>query len=90
MSSAQATPPVQGAKLPTRTVVAYSFGDVANNLSFQMTSMFLLMYMTNVAGISAAMAETIYNFSHLTFWIIAPTTLMITNGPFWRQLMCSR
>ena len=60
MSSAQATPPVQGAKLPTRTVVAYSFGDVANNLSFQMTSMFLLMYMTNVAGISAAMAGTIY------------------------------
>lgn len=41
-------------------MISYSFGDVANNLSFQMTSMFLMMYMTNIAGVSAAMAGTIY------------------------------
>lgn len=60
MSSAPATAPAQGNKLSTGTVISYSFGDVANNLSFQMTSMFLMMYMTNIAGVSAAMAGTIY------------------------------
>lgn len=41
-------------------VVSYALGDVANNLSFQMTSMFLMVYMTEIAGVSAAMAGTIY------------------------------
>lgn len=35
-------------------------GDVANNLSFQMTSMFLMVYMTDIAGVPAAVAGTIY------------------------------
>ena len=41
-------------------VVSYALGDVANNLSFQMTSMFLMVYMTEIAGVSAAMAGMIY------------------------------
>lgn len=41
-------------------VVSYALGDVANNLSFQMTSMFLMVYMTEIAGVSAAMAGIIY------------------------------
>lgn len=41
-------------------VMSYSFGDVANNLSFQMTSMFLMVYMTDIVGIPAAVAGTIY------------------------------
>jgi glucuronide carrier protein len=35
-------------------------GDVANNVSFQMTSLFLMAYMTDIAGVPAALAGTIY------------------------------
>lgn len=41
-------------------IFSYSLGDVANNLSFQMTSMFLMVYMTDIAGVPAALAGTIY------------------------------
>lgn len=41
-------------------IFSYALGDVANNLSFQMTSMFLMVFMTEIAGISAAVAGTIY------------------------------
>ena len=47
-------------KLSNWRVISYSFGDVANNLSFQMTSMFLMVYMTDIVGIPAAAAGTIY------------------------------
>lgn len=48
------------AKLSNGRVVSYALGDVANNLAFQMTSMFLMVYMTDIAGIPAALAGTIY------------------------------
>ena len=38
--------------------LGYAAGDAANNLAFSMTSMFLLVYYTDVAGISAAAAGT--------------------------------
>ena len=41
-------------------MVSYALGDVANNLAFQMTSMFLMVYMTDIVGLSAAAAGTIY------------------------------
>lgn len=41
-------------------IFSYSLGDVANNLSFMMTSMFLMVYMTDIAGLSAGVAGTIY------------------------------
>ncbi|MPV38308.1 MFS transporter [Georgenia subflava] len=41
-------------------VLSYALGDVANNLSFLMTSTFLMVYMTDIAGIPAAAAGTIY------------------------------
>ena len=47
-------------EMPRRRVLAYALGDVANNVSFQMTSLFLMAYMTDIAGISAAVAGTIY------------------------------
>ena len=47
-------------QLSTKRVVSYALGDVANNLAFQMTSMFLMVYMTDIVGISAALAGTIY------------------------------
>ena len=46
--------------LPRRRVVSYALGDVANNVSFQMTSLFLMAYMTDIAGVPAAVAGTIY------------------------------
>ncbi len=47
-------------QMSTGKVVAYSLGDVGNNLSFLMTSNFLMVYLTDIVGISAAMAGTIY------------------------------
>lgn len=46
--------------LPNHRVLTYALGDVANNLTFMMTSMFLMVYMTEIVGISAAVAGTIY------------------------------
>lgn len=47
-------------KLSNGRVISYAFGDVANNVAFMMTSLFLMAYLTEIAGISAAMAGTIY------------------------------
>ena len=47
-------------KMPTHRVLSYALGDVANNLSFLMTSMFLMVFMTEIAGVSAGIAGTIY------------------------------
>lgn len=46
--------------LPRRRVVGYAMGDVANNVAFQMTSLFLMVYMTDIAGVSAGIAGAIY------------------------------
>ena len=46
--------------LPARTYWGYAAGDVANNLTFSMISAFLLLYYTDVAGISAATAGTLF------------------------------
>ncbi|HVI37912.1 MAG TPA: glucuronide transporter, partial [Gaiellales bacterium] len=41
-------------------VIGYSAGDAANNLAFSITSFFLLVYYTDVAGISAAAVGTMF------------------------------
>jgi glucuronide carrier protein len=46
-------------KLRTSQYLGYAAGEVANNLTFQMASVFLLIYYTDVAGISAATAGTL-------------------------------
>jgi glucuronide carrier protein len=40
--------------------VGYAAGDAANNLTFSMASMFLLLYYTDVVGISAAAVGTLF------------------------------
>ena len=40
--------------------LGYAAGDAGNNLAFSMTSMFLLLYYTDVVGISAAAAGTLF------------------------------
>src|SRR3954468_14336325 len=46
--------------------VGYAAGDAANNLAFSMSSMFLLIYYTDVVGISAAAVGTM--FMVVRFW----------------------
>ncbi|WP_421741351.1 glucuronide transporter [Cellulomonas sp.] len=57
-SSATGTAPPT--KLKFRTYLGYAAGDAGNNLAFSMTSMFLLLYYTDVVGISAAAAGTLF------------------------------
>lgn len=40
--------------------LGYGVGEAANNLTFSMVSAFLLIYYTDVAGISAAAAGTLF------------------------------
>lgn len=46
-------------RLPKISVLGYGAGDAANNLAFTTATMFLLVYYTDVAGISAAAAGTL-------------------------------
>jgi glucuronide carrier protein len=55
---AQAAPETRRLRLPQ--YLGYSAGDAANNLAFSMTSMFLLLYYTDVVGISAAAVGTLF------------------------------
>jgi glucuronide carrier protein len=52
-----ATPRVT--RLGTGQYLGYAAGEVANNITFQMVSAFVLIYYTDVAGISAAAAGTL-------------------------------
>ncbi len=47
-------------KLRRSQFLGYAAGEVANNLTFAMVSAFLLIYYTDVAGISAATAGTLF------------------------------
>lgn len=55
------TRPVGGLPpLRMQNYLGYMSGDVANNLAFSMQSMFLLIYYTNVAGLSPAVIGTMF------------------------------
>jgi glucuronide carrier protein len=47
-------------KLRAPQYLGYAVGDIANNLTFMMTSMFLLIYYTDVVGIPAAAVGTLF------------------------------
>jgi glucuronide carrier protein len=51
---------VTGKKLGISTYLGYAAGDAGCNLAFAMFSMFLLLYYTDVAGIPAAAAGTLF------------------------------
>lgn len=57
--SSPAGTPTTG-KLRLSQLLGYASGDAANNLAFSMTSMFLLLYYTDVVGISPAAAGTLF------------------------------
>lgn len=46
--------------LTLRNYLAYAAGDAANNLSFTMAGMFLLLYYTNVVGVEGAVVGTMF------------------------------
>src|SRR5689334_23937473 len=41
-------------------LIGYAAGDASNNLAFSMTSMFLLLYYTDVVGITATAVGTLF------------------------------
>ena len=61
MTISTAAPPESrtAGKLSVAQYVGYGGGDAANNLTFSLTSMFLLVYYTDVAGIAAGAAGTV-------------------------------
>ncbi|WP_269937109.1 glucuronide transporter [Arthrobacter sp. HY1533] len=58
-NSTQAISAPAVAPLPKRSIIGYGAGDAANNLAFTTATMFLLLYYTDVVGISAAAAGTL-------------------------------
>lgn len=46
--------------LTRRSYLAYAAGDAANNLSFTMAGMFLILYYTNVVGVEGAVIGTMF------------------------------
>ncbi|WP_225754392.1 glycoside-pentoside-hexuronide (GPH):cation symporter [Actinotalea sp. Marseille-Q4924] len=57
----QVTAPVVTARsLTLRNYLAYAAGDAANNLSFTMAGMFLILYYTNVVGVEGAVIGTMF------------------------------
>jgi glucuronide carrier protein len=47
-------------KLTLRNYLAYAAGDAANNLTFTMAGMFLILYYTNVVGVEGAVIGTMF------------------------------
>src|SRR3954451_15543358 len=61
MTTTTATPaPTRARPLGLSQYLGYASGDAANNLAFSMTSLFLLLYYTDVAGIAAAAVGTMF------------------------------
>jgi glucuronide carrier protein len=66
VTSSVDAPSVAPKKLTWRNYSGYAAGDAANNLAFSMSSMFLLLYYTNVVGLDAAAIGTM--FLLIRFW----------------------
>jgi glucuronide carrier protein len=50
----------QAEPLTTKNYLAYAAGDAANNVSFLMSSIFLILYYTNVVGVEGAVIGTMF------------------------------
>jgi glucuronide carrier protein len=58
-TTATASESKEAGRLGLSQYLGYAGGDVANNLTFSLASMFLLLYYTDVAGIAAGAAGTL-------------------------------
>ena len=54
------------ARLPIREKIGYGLGDAASNIFFQTVNMFLLFYYTDVFGLDAKVAGTLFILAR--FW----------------------
>ena len=59
-STAPTAAPPRTRPLALPQYLGYASGDAANNLAFSMTSLFLLLYYTDVVGIAAAAVGTMF------------------------------
>ena len=59
-ATAPVVAPVSARPLTMRNYLAYAAGDAANNLSFTMAGMFLILYYTNVVGVEGAVIGTMF------------------------------
>src|SRR3954466_8404180 len=66
VTATTASAPATTKRLGLAQYAGYASGDAANNLAFSMTSLFLLLYYTDVAGLSAAAVGTM--FLVVRFW----------------------
>jgi glucuronide carrier protein len=66
VASPIAAPVTAPKRLTWRNYSGYAAGDAANNLAFSMSTMFLLLYYTNVVGVEAAAIGTM--FLLIRFW----------------------
>lgn len=65
MATTAGEAPASVQRLSQGRVLSYALGDVANNLAFMMTSLFLMAYMTDIAGVSAGTAGAIYGLTKI-------------------------
>lgn len=59
-ASSVSAPAVTAQPLTTKNYIAYAAGDAANNVSFTMAGMFLILYYTNVVGIEGGVIGTMF------------------------------
>ena len=73
-------------KITFRNKLGYMLGDVANNMTFAMSATFLLSFYTDVAGISAAAAGTLFLVARFWDAVNDPVMGAITDKLFARRL----
>ena len=59
-ASSVAAPQTTAQPLTMKNYLAYAAGDAANNVSFTMAGMFLILYYTNVVGIEGGVIGTMF------------------------------
>ena len=73
--------------LSRRHYVGYAFGDLANGLSFGMSSTFLLVFYTDVLGIMAAAAGTLFLVARMIDAFTDPLMGAVTDKIFQRRML---
>ncbi len=77
-------------KITFANKLGYMLGDVANNMSFAMSSSFLLAFYTDVAGISAAAAGVLFLVARFWDAFNDPFMGVLTDRMFARRLRRQR
>lgn len=73
------------AALPRRQIIGYGIGDLANGVTFGMSSTFLLAFYTDVLGITAVAAGTLFLVARIWDAVNDPMMGAIADGAFRRR-----